>query len=88
MHSRPARPSGNFPEGAKIRRWRQNISVNNVLVILNPRRSHRAAMTTDTSWLDTFGISNRLGTPDLLLRREQPATARTGTPSSGLLQSK
>ncbi len=23
-----------------------------------------------TSWLDTFGISNRLGTPDLLMRRD------------------
>ena len=35
-------------------------------------------MTTDTSWLDTFGIGNRLGTPDLLLRQEQAATAPHG----------
>jgi hypothetical protein len=35
-------------------------------------------MTTETSWLDTFGISNRLGTPDLLLRREEPTTAQHG----------
>ena len=35
-------------------------------------------MTNETSWLDIFGISNRLGTPDLLLRREEPATAQHG----------
>ncbi|MBL8228812.1 MAG: N-6 DNA methylase [Bryobacterales bacterium] len=35
-------------------------------------------MTTDTSWLETFGISNRIGTPDLLLRRDEEAVAQRG----------
>ncbi len=35
-------------------------------------------MTTDTSWLNTFGISNRLGTPDLLLRNDGITTVPHG----------
>lgn len=35
-------------------------------------------MTVDTSWLDIFGIGNRLGTPDLLLRQAKMVTAPHG----------
>ena len=39
---------------------------------------------SDTSWLGTFGIANRLGTPDLLLKRD--ATAAVGSPSSTAIE--